>query len=169
MVNLPTADSFAIVRKADFYGKDPTGKGEAPLMVVAFQMTVSDSQNEDPKPSHVVRSQDEVTMLRAVQHQLGGGKSVWSGSETEKERRAAISAGKKLVDCLALVFLVPSHCVQRMKYMHPATKKDGPQMNHPTEVDKNQYVMTLDNNWDARLKTLADEQERKRKRTACNP
>ena len=136
VVNFPTADSFAIVRKADFYGVEPE-QGQAPLMVIAFQMTVSDSQSQDPKPSHIVRVKDEISILKAVQHQFGGGKSLWSGSETKEERDAAISAGEKHVDTIALVFLVPSHCVQGMKYKPALTQQNAPRKNHAAGVNKN--------------------------------
>lgn len=162
--NFPTADSFILIKKADFYGP-ANDIGKAPNMVVAFKMTVSDSQEKDPKPSHIVRSQDEVDILKAVQHALGGGKSFLKGAETDSARQAAIAEGRKQVDLLALVFLGPQHCVAGTKYMQPLSKESAPRGKLPTEVDKRQYIMPLDQTWDEGMKDFANDVKRKRPRT----
>jgi len=133
-------------------------------MVVAFQMTISDSQAQDPKPSHVVRSQDEVSILKAVQHEFGGGKSIWLGKEDNSARDKAIEDGKKLVDQLALVFLVPDNCMEGMRYMRPQTTTSVPRVNNASGIDPFQYVMSLEQGWDVTVKGFVADSQRKRQR-----
>ena len=59
--NFPTAESSAVIwiRKKDLYSSESKVKGDAN----AFQRNVAQEQSENLKPSHIVRSQDEVNIL----------------------------------------------------------------------------------------------------------